>query len=134
MIDVRPYRRLPLQQREELGYRLAEQYRRGLSMAALAAQAGTSVGRVRTLLLDQGARLRSPGGSRGRLRPGRSELAAALGQQYARGASLAELAARHQLSFSTVRRLVLAGGRQLRSRGARRRVASLPDDAGCQTR
>lgn len=119
MIGLTPYQRLPFQQRRELGCWLAGRYRQGRSMAALAEELGTSVGRVRTLLLDQGQRLRGPGGSGGRLRPGRQELAEVVARQYAQGASLVVLGERHDRPASTIRRLVLAGGGTLRARGGR---------------
>lgn len=118
-MDLRPHRRLPFEQRQDLGYRLAERYRQGLSMAAIATELGTSQGRVRSLLLEQGVRLRKPGGQQDRPRADRQELAAVMAEQYAQGASLVVLAQRHDRSTSTVRRLVLTGGGQLRSRGGR---------------
>lgn len=119
MIGLTPYKRLPFQQRQELGCWLAGRYRQGGSMAALAEELGTSVGRVRALLLDQGQRLRGPGGSGGRLRPERQKLAEVVARQYAQGASLVVLGQRHDRPASTIRRLVLAGGGTLRARGGR---------------
>lgn len=131
-MGLTPYKRLPFEQRQELAWRLAERYRQGLSMAALAEELGTSVGRVRALLLDQDVRLRGPGGSAGRLRPGRQELAEVVARQYAQGASLVVLGQRHGRPASTIRRLVLAGGGALRARGGRS-TATADRDAAAPT-
>ena len=116
---MRAYRRLSLLERQELGLVVAEQYRQGGSIAVLAEQLGTSSGRVRGLLLDQGVRLRAPGGSAGHDRSGRRRLAELLAVEYAAGASLAELAQRYEHPRTTVRALVLTGGARLRPRGPR---------------
>lgn len=112
--------RLAPEQRQDLGGQLAAGYRRGRSIAGLAAEVGTSPGRVRALLLEQGVALRARGGSAGRTRTGRRELAEAVAREYREGASLAELGQRHGRSASSARTLVLDGGGTLRSRGGRR--------------
>lgn len=91
-------------------------------MAEVAQEVGTSVGRVRALVLEQGVPLRGPGSSQpGRLRPGWQQFAESVAQQYTKGASLVELGRRYDISASPVRRLVLAGGGSLRSQGGSRR-------------
>lgn len=120
MLSVEKHKRLSAADRDELGGRLEKAYTEGISIAALAQEYGTSAGRVRLLLLERGVALRSRGGSRRKPNPMRDEQAKAIAGEYDRGASLAELAQVRGVSIPTIRRLVLAGGGELRPRGRRR--------------
>jgi hypothetical protein len=61
-ISVERNKRLPPGDRKRLGKQLAREYGKGASLATLAARHGTSPGRVRLLLLEQGVTLRPRGG------------------------------------------------------------------------
>lgn len=61
-VNVEPNKRLTPGERQKFGKQLAKEYGRGASMSALAARHGTSAGRVRLLLLEQGVTLRTRGG------------------------------------------------------------------------
>lgn len=61
-IKVERNKRLSADERQQLGAQLADEYGSGASLSALAERHGTSAGRVRLILLEQGVTLRSRGG------------------------------------------------------------------------
>lgn len=117
MVDIEKNRRMSDADRDKLGRRLEKDYAKGASLAALAQQHGTSAGRVRLILLERGVTLRSRGGSYRKPDPARIKQAKVVAAGYRRGASLASLGRAHGVSATTTRKLVLAGGGDLRPRG-----------------
>lgn len=115
--DMEKHKRLSSAEREKLGARLEKAYAKGVSIAALAEEQGTSAGRVRLILLERGVTLRPRGGNTRKPDPERQKRAKSLATEYAAGASLSQLAASHGISASTARGLVLAAGGSLRARG-----------------
>jgi Helix-turn-helix domain len=61
-VNVKPNKRLTPADRKKLGKQLVREYGKGASLSTLAARYGTSAGRVRLLLLEQGVTLRARGG------------------------------------------------------------------------
>lgn len=123
MADVEKNKRLSTADREALGAELTKAYEGGASIAALAEQHGTSAGRVRLILLERGTVLRPRGGNTRKADPVRQDTAKKVAAEYAKGVSLADLAASRGVSATTARNLVLAGGGTLRARGGRRKQA-----------
>lgn len=121
MAIIEKHKRMSADEREKLGAKLQKDYETGkYSLAALGEKHGTSAGRVRLLLLERGVTLKTRGGANRKADPERPKRAKAIAKQYAKGASLAELAEEHDISATTARTLVLAGGGTLRPRGGRK--------------
>ncbi|MFC8723677.1 helix-turn-helix domain-containing protein [Streptomyces bacillaris] len=100
--------------RAQLARELAEMYETA-SISDVAAARSLRDGTVKRLLVEAGAVIRSPGGSRVRRRPvkrdpARAELARALVEEYDAGATTRGLAVGHGLARGTVRRLLREGG------------------------
>lgn len=120
MATVERHKRLGTDEREKLAKKLTGEYAAGKTLDELAQAHGTSAGRVRNLLLEAGVTLRSRGGATRKPDPKRKALATKVAGQYAKGATLAELAEQHGVSAATARNLVLAAGGTMRARGGSR--------------
>ena len=110
-------KRMTSAERSGLGDKLVKDYDKGHSLVELSQRHGTSAGRIRSILLERGVTLRPRGGAVRKPDPNRAARAKQLAKEYKAGASLSKLAATHQVSATTARNLVLAGGARLRSRG-----------------
>ena len=107
--------------RAQLILKLGAGYHQGATIRALAARHGLSYGSVRNLLLEGGMVLRRQGAARptrSMIRgEARAQLILKLGAGYRQGATIGDLAARHGLSYGSVRNLLLEGGTVLRRPG-----------------